>query len=557
MDGSFLAESLPFGRVGVAVHSTRHIVNVYPIALNAAQATQRLELQVQPTVALPGFDPATAQVLAATGSTVRVVLSAASLTSAAGTPAVGSVTAKIDAIQPSMLPGDFTSSAGEHLQSYGAINVEFADAAGARLNLASGKTAVIRIPAVAAPGSALPSTSALFHLDEVTGYWVREGVAVLAGAGSDRYYEATVSHFSVWSSGDVMNTVNVRGRVLDADGNALGGVRVVCSGVDYLSSASEARSDYLSTNTGSFSVPMQSTANADCSASLNGVFSNVVGVHSATNDVQLSQDLVLPISSFSTIHLADTFSRVDSGAYPLGGVSIQVQIPFETVGLILDWNAITNGQTHWEVIPVFNHSDGGSTFSFSLDGNATYIGANRIDNASAPLSGVMAFGGYFHPSAADNVSDTVSITFMVRLVATQPNSRLGSLAKISSEVRQVTLSLARPPVVASGLTWLPMVENDLQLAEAGAYCAGKGYRLPTFAEAVAFYPTGPFGVASGSQVGEVWTSTVDPTMVGYGPPWVYVVPGSGYGASNVFMSRPSQWTPSPTQNYRVLTLCVK
>jgi hypothetical protein len=558
LDGSFHANAIPFGRVLVAVSSAQHIPHVYPIAINAAQAIQQLELQLQPSATAPSFDPLTAQVVTAAGSVARVALNAGSLATAAGTPPVGSVTAKVVAVVPTMMPGDFTSSTGDHLQGYGAISVELSDAAGARLNLAAGKTAVIRIPAVAAPGASLPATSPLFHFDEATGYWVREGSAVLAGAGADRYYEATVSHFSEWGSGEVMNTVNVRGRVLDADGYALGGVRVVCTGIDYFANVGEARNEYLSTNSGSFVVPMKSNANADCSASLNGVVSNVVGVHSATSDVDLTQDLVLPITSASTIGLADTFTRVDSYAYPLGGVSIQVQIPFETVGIVLDWNAITLGQTHWEVTPIFNHSDGGSTFSFSLDGNSTYIGANRIDNASTPLKGVMAFGGSFRPSAADNVSDTVSITFLVRLVATQPNSRLGRVAKLNSELKQITLSLARPPVVANGLTWLPMIQGYMQFPQASAYCAGKGYRLPTLAEALAFYPTGPFGTASGSQVGEVWTTTVDPSIVLLdSPSWLYVVSGITNGSSHPPASRPAYWTPSTYQNFQVLTLCVK
>jgi hypothetical protein len=171
----------------------------------------------------------------------------------------------------------------------------------------------------------------------------------------------------------------------------------------------------------------------------------------------------------------------------------------------------------------------------------------------------MAFGGYFRPSAADNVSDTVSITFVFRLVATQPNSRLGSLAKLSSPVRQITLSLARPPVVANGLTWLPMIESYMQFPQASAYCAGKGYRLPTLAETLAFYPSGPFGTASGSQVGDVWTTTVDPAIaLPNGPTWFYVLSGAmGNGASFTPASRPAYWTPSAQQNYQVLTLCVK
>jgi hypothetical protein len=261
----------------------------------------------------------------------------------------------------------------------------------------------------------------------------------------------------------------------------------------------------------------------------------------------MTQDLVLPITSASRITLADTFTRVNTSSYPLGGGSIEVQIPFQTAGITLDWPAITAGQTHWEVTPIFNNSDGGSRFSFSMDGNSTYIGANRVDNAATPLSGVMGFGGYFTPSLADSGSNSVSITFLVRLVATQANARLGSMVKLSSELKRITLSLARVPVLANGLTWLPMIDMPMQYAQASAYCVDKGYRLPTLPEATAFYPTGPFGMASGSQVGEVWTSSVDGAMASISPPlWYYVVPGI---VSTTTMSRPA--------HYRVLTLCVK
>ena len=71
-----------------------------------------------------------------------------------------------------VMPGNYqtgTAAAPQLIESNGALQVEFADADGTKLQLAAGQTATIRIPAVSRGGAALPTTIPLFYLDETTG----------------------------------------------------------------------------------------------------------------------------------------------------------------------------------------------------------------------------------------------------------------------------------------------------------------------------------------------------------------------------------------------------
>ncbi|MFN7725672.1 MAG: PKD domain-containing protein [Rubrivivax sp.] len=166
-----------------------------------------------PVASTQSFDPTQAAVLRVPGSTARVELAAGSLVRADGQAPSGGATVALTPIDPSAdinrMPGllvDATS--GEPIESLGALTVNFSDASGAALNLASGKAATIRIPATAAAGAngSLPASFPLYHLNESTGRWTREGTATLktdAGTGLP-YYEGVVSHFSTWNADQVM-----------------------------------------------------------------------------------------------------------------------------------------------------------------------------------------------------------------------------------------------------------------------------------------------------------------------------------------------------------------
>lgn len=206
---------------------------------NAAVATRVMLLPVAVTL---GFDAAQAAVLRVPGSVARVDLSANSLVRGDGQALVGTASVALTPIDPSAdvarMPGLMVDAAsGVPIESLGALAVTFTDGSGAPLNLASGRSATIRIPATPAAGATLPATYPLYHLNETTGRWMQEGTATLqtdlvSGAS---YYEGTVSHFSVWNADLAVTRSNV-----DL-GSTLGGLactvpaglRVQAVGIDY------------------------------------------------------------------------------------------------------------------------------------------------------------------------------------------------------------------------------------------------------------------------------------------------------------------------------------
>jgi Immunoglobulin domain len=130
--------------------------------------------------------------------------------------------------------------------------------------LAAGISATIRIP-VNASVSSPPATVGLFSLNETTGLWTQEGTATLVGSGASAYYQATVTHFSYWSVGSLINTVVVSGQVCNADGSTFNPTTsttekldVVAAGTDYIGS-----SFATVASNGSFSVTVKQNAEAD------------------------------------------------------------------------------------------------------------------------------------------------------------------------------------------------------------------------------------------------------------------------------------------------------
>ncbi|MFN8291194.1 MAG: leucine-rich repeat domain-containing protein [Chitinophagaceae bacterium] len=100
-----------------------------------------------------------------------------------------------DAAFPYLVPGILSglNSAGEikSLQSLGMANVELQDATGAKLEIASGKTVQMELPAPA--GS--PATIPLWHFNEKFGIWIQQGTANKV----NNVYVAEANHFSIWN----------------------------------------------------------------------------------------------------------------------------------------------------------------------------------------------------------------------------------------------------------------------------------------------------------------------------------------------------------------------
>jgi hypothetical protein len=224
------------------------------------------------------------------GSTAQVQLPAAGIVTAAGTAYTGTVSVAMTPIDPRKdplnMPGNFRAQ-GEAvpIESFGALQVELRDGAGAMLNLAPGKTATLRIPVP--KGSASPPQSIpLYYFKESTGLWVREGLATLTGNVPDQYYQGTVSHFSTWNADRPLDTIYIHGCVVNAANQPVNAT-VESEGIDYSGSATVAAGA-----DGKFSVPARRNSEVQVSA-FNGLDRDSVVVKTGSTDVTLSTCLVL------------------------------------------------------------------------------------------------------------------------------------------------------------------------------------------------------------------------------------------------------------------------
>jgi len=226
------------------VRKTGYASSFRAAASASDNATVADRVLLLPVTSTQRFDPAQAAVLRVPGSAARVELVAGSLVRADGQPVSGTASVALTPIDPSadiaQMPGLMVDAAsGVPIESLGALSVEFTDASGASLNLASGQTATIRIPATPAAGASgpLPATFPLYHLNETTGRWTQEGTATLqtdpvTGA---MYYEGAVSHFSTWNADRVIERAGVNFNAVQGGGACVvpAGLRVVSRGVDY------------------------------------------------------------------------------------------------------------------------------------------------------------------------------------------------------------------------------------------------------------------------------------------------------------------------------------
>lgn len=228
------------------------------------------------------------------GSAAQVVLAPASVQRADGSLPTGNMTVRVTPIAPAsdtaVMPGDFTtmvSGAEAPIESFGALNVTLADAAGAPLNLRPGQTATIRI-ALSSRSGAPPATIPLFFYSNNLGRWVEEGTATLAGSGSSRYYEGTVTHFTTWNADQVYNTVRVTGCLADAAGVRVANANVFSDGVNY-SGTSSVRTDAG----GNFTIPIRRSSVAILVAQSAGSLTNSLNAGPYNADTTLTGCLTL------------------------------------------------------------------------------------------------------------------------------------------------------------------------------------------------------------------------------------------------------------------------
>ncbi|MFT3909638.1 MAG: carboxypeptidase-like regulatory domain-containing protein [Ferruginibacter sp.] len=117
------------------------------------------------------------------------------------------------------IPGSLMGQDAEHmfvLQSTGMIAVDLESTSGQALQLATGKTANIKLPVPASLLSKAPATIDTWSLDD-RGIWIKEGTATRNG----NFYEMQVSHFSFWNCDVPANAIYLTINVHDQNGNPL------------------------------------------------------------------------------------------------------------------------------------------------------------------------------------------------------------------------------------------------------------------------------------------------------------------------------------------------
>lgn len=215
-----------------------------------------------------------------TGTTAQIVLPANALVPPTGVVASAAVEVRVTELNPSqninVLPGDYTALNAQNnpvpIESFGAVFVVAADAAGARYALAQGVNATVRIPAVtrAAP---LAATIALMYFDDTNGRWTAQGTATLGGVAPNQYYEGIVTRLGHWTAARPQDVVTLTGCVRDPANAVVANARVILEGISYNGAAYA-----LTAADGTFSVPLQMGQTATVTAQAGGAVSNTVAI---------------------------------------------------------------------------------------------------------------------------------------------------------------------------------------------------------------------------------------------------------------------------------------
>ena len=415
-DGKFTIDMVGTGaRVVLKVEATAFLDGITAVPVTANQ-TSRAAVRLVPVGSETTIDPAIASVVTSPGSPARVALPANALVVAStGVAAAGAATVRLTAIDPGAdpqsMPGDFTTSAGDTIESFGAINVSLRDAAGARLDLKPGSTATIRIP-LSSRSVNPPATIPLYYMNETTGLWVQEGSATLTGSGDERYYEGSVTHFTTWNADQPLETIFVNGCVVTDTGAAVTEAIVHSVGVDYSGSASDAVDA-----AGAFRVAMRKDGKASIYAEGANTSNTVVAGPSAV-DVTLPACLVVgsAVTAPSIVEQPMAFTA------PAGGVAYFAVVATGTRPLAYQWRrdgaAIAGARGDVHYIPAVALADHGAVYDVVVSNSA-----GSVTSAGATLSVVAPVAPTITSSPASlSVAAGASASFSVAATGTLPLS---------------------------------------------------------------------------------------------------------------------------------------
>lgn len=160
-------------------------------------------------------------------------------TYANGSPYIGTVNVKAHWYDPAdensiaQMPGDLRGQNAEGLSiqllNFGMMAVEISSDTGEELKLKDGMKAVLTFPI---PSNAMGTDQIpMWHLDEDSGIWIEEGMAVRMGSTM----VAEVSHFSYWDCGYPFEKVYMRGRLVSyPSNNPISGMPVIITDNDQM-----------------------------------------------------------------------------------------------------------------------------------------------------------------------------------------------------------------------------------------------------------------------------------------------------------------------------------
>jgi hypothetical protein len=253
-NGSFQLAGVPASERVVVRVSAPGYVETLAVSAVRTGSVSLARVTLVPVGTTASVDPTSTVTVDATNSPAQLTAAANSFARGDnGAAPSGTLSVRLTSIEPAAnpdrMPGDFSTGTGataQQIESFGALAVDIRDAQQNRYNLASGKTATIRIP-VSTRDASPPTTIPLFHLDETTGRWIEQGSATLAGSGTTRYYEGTVSHFSTWNADRPYESVYITGCVQTAAGIRTRNRTVKTDGIDYSGTArafSDANGDF-------------------------------------------------------------------------------------------------------------------------------------------------------------------------------------------------------------------------------------------------------------------------------------------------------------------------
>ncbi len=347
-------------------------------------ATASVTGRMAPIAASATFDNSAGKTLVDTNSAASVIIPPSGVVDAtSGAAPQGAVTITIATINPATnpanMPGDYTSSTGSTIESFGALSVQLRDATGKPLNLAAGKSATIRIPLASRSGLP-PPTIALFYFNETTGLWVEEGTAKLAGVAPNQYYEGNVTHFSTWNADKVVDTIFVNGCVSGAASQPVDGITVQSVGIDY-SGIAVAKTDAQ----GKFRVGIRRDGLASIAAAYPR---SSAGVNAGPSEAEITLPACLPLGELAV----PAFARLPASVTaPAGTPVVFFAFVVQDYALTYQWfrngRAIAGATQAVYQIPAVSSADDQAQFSLAVTnaiGSVTSAPATLTVTAPVP-----------------------------------------------------------------------------------------------------------------------------------------------------------------------------